>query len=327
MGEVLTQEEVDALLSGLTGGEVKAGTDQPAEPGSYVPYDFMNQDRIVRGRMPMLEMLHERFCRLFRQSISAAMQRVVDVTMLNLDRSRFGEFMRGLSAPSSLNIFRLEPLPGYGLLVLEGKLVFTMVNNFFGGRGTWYYKMEKPDFTPIEQRLIKTMVELILKDYDQVWQPVHKIAVSLARTEVNPQFVSIVPDGDGVVVAEIEISFEDVSEKMYFCLPYSSLDPIKDKLKTPYQSEALENMHAWANQIKNHLGEVPLEVAVRLGTAEITGRDVLSYKVGDIIPLRERSTEPVDIFVEDVLKLRGFVGSSRGCKAVKICQRVSPRKV
>lgn len=327
MGEVLTQEEVDALLSGLTGGEIKAETDKPVESGAYVPFDFMNQDRIVRGRLPMLEMLHERFARMFRQSVSAAMQRVIDVNMLNLEVNKFGEFMRGLSIPSSLNIFRMDPLPGYGLLVLEGKLIFTMVNNFFGGRGSWYYKMEKPDFTPIEQRLVKTVVELILKDYNQVWQPVHKVNVSLARTEVNPQFVSIVPDSDGVVVVEIEISFEDVSEKMYFCLPYASFEPIKEKLKAPYQSESMENMNVWLGQIAALLNTVPLAVNARLGTAEITGREVLSLKVGDIIQLNERCTKPADIFIEDVIKMRGYVGSSRGNKAIKISQMIEPRKV
>ena len=326
MGEVLTQEEVDALLSGLTGGEIKAETDKPVETGSYVPFDFMNQDRIVRGRLPMLEMLHERFSRLFRQSVSAAMQRVIDVNMLNLEISKFGEFMRGLSIPSSLNIFRIDPLPGYGLLVLEGKLIFTMVNNFFGGRGAWYYKMEKPDFTPIEQRLVKTVVELILKDYNQVWQPVHKVNITLARTEVNPQFVSIVPDSDSVVVVEIEISFEEVSEKMYFCLPYASLEPIKEKLKAPYQSESMENMNVWLGQITAHLKSVPVTVNARLGTAEITGREILELKVGDIIQLNERCTRPADVFVEDIMKMRGFVGSSRGSKAIKISQLLQSRK-
>ena len=326
MGEVLTQDEVDALLSGLTGGGIKSGTDTPAEPGSYVPYDFMNQDRIVRGRLPMLEMLHERFARLFRQSISATMQRMIDVNMLNLDQNKFGEFMRGLPVPSSLNIFRIDPLPGYGLLALEGKLIFTMVNNFFGGRGAGYYKMEKPDFTPIEQRLIKTVVDLILKDYNEVWQPVHKVDIALARTEVNPQFVSVVPDSDGVVVAEIEMSFEDTKEKMYFCLPYSTFEPIKEKLKAPYQSESLENLNVWREQIFSHLVAVPMEVCVRLGTAEISGREVLELKAGDVIQLKERITEPADVFVEDILKMHGHVGSCSGRKAIKVSNLIHPRK-
>lgn len=326
MGEILTQEEVDALLSGLSGGKIAAETDIPAGSESYIPFDFMNQGRIVRGRLPMLEMLHERFGRLFRQTLSATMQRVVDVNMVALDLNKFGEFMRGLSAPSSLNIFRLDPLPGFGLLALEGNLVFTMINSFFGGKATRAYPMEKPDFSPIEQKLIKTVVDLILRDYSQVWQPVHPIRVSHVRMEVNPQFVSIVPDSDGVVVAEIEFSIEESTERMFFCIPYATLEPIKEKLKQSYQGESPENVNAWQDQIAAHLNNVEVDMAVRLGTAEITGRQILDLKVGDIIQLNERCSQPVDVYVADILKLKGLVGSAYGNKAIRVTQLIPPRK-
>ncbi|NQU44801.1 flagellar motor switch protein FliM [bacterium] len=318
MSEVLSQEEVDALLSGLTGGAIASQTDQPAHEGSFTSYDFTNQDRVVRGKLPTLEMVHERFTRFFRQSISSAMQRIVDVNMVNTDMSKFGEFMRSQAIPSSYHVFRLEPLKGSCLLVLEGKLVYTMVNSFFGGKGASYYKMEGRDFTPIENRLIRTVVDIMLRDYERAWQPVQKLHVSLTRSEVNPQFVSIVPTSDVVWVIEVEMTFEDVSEKLYFCLPYSSIEPLKDKLKARFQSESMESENTWVGRIEQCLQTVPVELRVRLGSTSVTARDILNLKVGDILQLRERSGTAMDVYVEDVLKMQGMPGASRGNKAVKV---------
>lgn len=318
MGEVLSQEEVDALLSGLTGGDIRVEPGRPAAAGAYSPFDFTNQDRIVRGRLPTLEMVHDRFARLFRQSVSNAMQRVIDVNVLNTDMSKFGEFMRGQAIPSSYHIFRLDPLKGSGLLVLEGKLIFTMVNSFFGGKGTSYYKMEGRDFTPIETRMVKTVVEMILADYQNAWQPVHQLKISQVRSEVNPQFVSIVPPSDVVWVIEVEMTFEEVSEKMYFCLPYSTLEPMKEKLKARYQSESMEGENTWAGRISTILQAVDVEMCVHLGTTTITGRQILALKPGDIIQLNERSDRPLDIFIGSLLKMRGKPGRSRSYKAIQI---------
>lgn len=326
MGEVLSQDEVDALLSGLTGGDIEVESDQPAEKSSYQSYDFTNQDRIQRGRLPTLEMAHERFTRLFRQSISSAMQRIVDVNMVGAEMSKFGEFMRGQAIPSSYHIFRLDPLKGSGLIVLEGKLIFTMVNNFFGGRGASYVKMEGRDFTAIENRLIKTIVEMLVEDYQEAWMPVQKLDITLTRSEINPQFVSIVPPSDAVWVIEIELTFEDISERMYFCLPYSTLEPMKEKLKARYQSESMEGENTWLGRITNSLRDVNLSIGVRLGTAQVTGRELLALRVGDIIQLRERTDEPLDISVEGVRKFRGVAGSSRGNKAVRVTEIVRRRK-
>lgn len=325
MGDVLSQEEVDALLAGLTGGDIPTETDKPPEPGTFSSYDFTNQDRVVRGKLPTLEMVHERFTRFFRQSISSAMQRIVDVNMLNADMTKFGEFMRGQSIPSSYHIFRLEPLKGTCLLVLQGKLVYTMVNNFFGGKGASHYKMEGRDFTPIENKLIKTIVDITLRDYEKAWLPVQRLQISHVRNEVNPQFVSIVSTSDMVWVVDVEMSFEDVSERFFFCLPYSTIEPLKEKLKARFQSESMDAENTWVGRIEESLKSVPVGLSVRLGTAEITGRDALRLKSGDIIQLREHSNSPLNIYVEDVLKFRGLAGSAKGNKAVKICE-ISKRK-
>lgn len=324
MGDVLSQDEVDALLSGLTGGDIESETDAPAKEGDYKSFDFTNQDRVVRGKLPTLEMVHERFTRFFRQSISGAMQKIVDVNMVNADMNKFGEFMRSQAIPSSYHIFRLEPLKGSSLLVLEGKLVYTMVNSFFGGKGTSYYKMEGRDFTPIENKLIKTVVDIILRDYERAWQPVQKLATNLTRSEVNPQFVSIVPTSDVVWVVEVEMIFEDVSEKMYFCLPYSTIEPLKEKLKARFQSESMESENSWMGRIEESLNSIPVEMRAQLGTASITAREILQLREGDVIQLNERTGSKIGIFISDILKMYGVGGSLRGNKAIKVTDFVLP---
>lgn len=320
MGEVLSQEEVDALLSGLTGGDIKSQTDQPVSGDQFTSYDLTNQDRIVRGRLPTLEIVHERFTRLFSRSIHSTMQQIIDVNVLNVDSNKYGEFIRSSSIPSSYHIFRMDPLTGHGLLVLEGKLIFTLVNRLFGGKGPSYYKMEGRDFTAIEQKLIKSIVDLILKDYNAAWQPVHPINIVHARAELNPQFVSIVTHSESVVVIEIELSFEEVSERLFFCLPYSTIDPIKEKLKKAFQGESMENLNQWSDRVISNLREVPVEVCVKLGSTEKSGREILDLHVGDIIELDERSDSPLDIFVEETLKMRGTPGSSRGNQAIRVSE-------
>jgi flagellar motor switch protein FliM len=320
MSEVLSQDEVDALLSGLTGGEIESETDEPAKAGSFQVYDFTNQDRIVRGRLPTLEMVHERFTRLFRQSISGAMQRIIDISVINTEMTKFGEFMRGQAIPSSYHIFRMDPLKGTALVVLEGRLIFTMVNNFFGGKGVSYYKMEGRDFTPIESRLIRTVVEMVFRDYKEAWKPVQKVNVYGTRSEVNPQFVSIVPPSDPVWVTEVEVSFEDVSEKMFFCLPYATIEPMKDKLKASYQSESFGNENSWRDRIKRCLLQVPIDVKVHLGTANVTGRQILQFRPGDIVQLDERTDTPLNVFIEGILKYRGIGGNTDNCRAIQILE-------
>ncbi|MBN1865673.1 flagellar motor switch protein FliM [Candidatus Sumerlaeota bacterium] len=321
MGEVLSQDEVDALLSGLTGGEIPVGAEAPSDDRRYTLFDFMNQDRIVRGRLPTLEMVHERFSRLFRQSISSAMQRIIDVNMVSAEMTKFGEFIRSQPIPSSFHVLRIEPLKGTLLLSLDGKLIFTMVNVFFGGRGASFFKQEGRDFTAIENRLIRSFIEVLLKDYNSAWQPVQKLNITHMRSEVNPQFVSIVPPSDAVWVVEIEMSFEDVAERFHFCLPYSSLEPMKEKLKARYQSESMESENTWADRIAKNLHDIPIEVSARLGTAELTGRQILNLRVGDVIQLDERCDAPLAIFLEGVLKLEGAAGSLKGYKAVRIRNR------
>ncbi|MBN1477088.1 flagellar motor switch protein FliM [Candidatus Sumerlaeota bacterium] len=327
MSEVLSQDEVDALLKGISGGEIEVETEIPQEetfgPSSF---DFANQDRIIRGRLPTLEIVHDRFARLFRTSISTALHRVVDVSVLGTDLRKFGDFMRNLPLPTSLHLIRMDPLRGLSLLVLEGRLVFVFVDTFFGGSGGTHYKLEGRDFTVIEQRLIKKVVDIAIDDYQEAWQAISPLDITHVRSEINPQFVNIVPPSDVVVTISLELEFEEASGTMTFCLPYSTLEPIREKLRAGFQTETVDFDSTWMNRLRNQISEVDVDLMVHLGGSQITGRELLNLKVGDTIILDEDCSTPCEVYVEDILKFRGRIGVHRGCRAVQVESLVDPKR-
>ncbi len=195
MSSVLSQSEVDALLKGISGGEFEVEQQEGGGGGDeeIIPYDLTSQDRIIRGRMPTLEIIHDRFVRLFRLTLSTALRKVVDISVRSTELIKFGEFLKTLPVPSSLNLFRMSPLRGNAIMVLETRLVFTLIDLFFGGTGELEVKAEGRDFSAIEQRMIKRVVISALEDLQQSWRPVFPVQITFSRSEVNPQFVAIVP--------------------------------------------------------------------------------------------------------------------------------------
>jgi flagellar motor switch protein FliM len=278
--------------------------------------------------LPTIDIIHETFARQFTRSISAAMQRIIEINALNTSTMKFGDFIRQQSIPSSYQVFRIKPYEGMGLVVLEGKLVFTMVNSFFGGKGAYYYKYEGQGFTPIEDRLISTVIGFLLKDYDQAWkdsvQP--DLELSLTRSEMNPQFVAIVPSSEAVWVTEIEMVMDDTSERLFFCLPNSTLEPMKEKLKARFQTERAGGENIWENRLSDTLRNVPVEVRANLGSTEMTARRLLELKAGDVIQLDESVRTPLEVAVENVVKFRGLAGSANGCNAVKVTEVVGEER-
>ncbi|NUP88742.1 MAG: flagellar motor switch protein FliM [Candidatus Sumerlaeia bacterium] len=317
MPEVLSQAEIDALLRGISGGDIPTESGGEKREGVH-PFDFANQDRIIRGRMPTLDMVHDRFARQFRSSISTTIQRAVDVTVTGSDMIKFGDFMRSLPLPTSLHLFRMDPLRGLGIFVFDGRLVFSFIDTFFGGSGLSRVKLEGRDFTAIEQRLLKKVVDIALGDYEHAWKAVHPVAVSHVRSEVNPQFVNIVPPSEVVVVISLDLEFEESSGTLTFCLPYSTLEPIRDRLRAGFQSEHVDFDSTWIERLKHQIGEIRVNMRVVLGETEVTGRELSRMKPGDILMLGKDCAEPVTVYVENSPKFLGRVGVHRGSRAVQI---------
>ena len=283
MAKILTQDEVVALLKGMGGGEVETETDDGGGGEGITPYDLTSQDRIIRGRMPTLEIINDRFARFFRQSMTTSLRKVIDISAFSIDMIKFGEFMRALPVPTSLHIFKAEPLRGHAIMVIATKLVFNLVDRFFGGSGRGYIKVEGRDFTPIESRLITKVIKMALEDLEKAWNPVHPLTLSYVRGETNPQFASVVAPTEVVIVIKFEVELEQTVGTLIICLPYSTIEPIRSKLYAGFQSDQLEVDTAWINRFIERVREAEVNLQVELGRAMITGEDVMNLATGGLL--------------------------------------------
>lgn len=317
MSKILNQDEVDALLRGISGGEIETEEEVVESATGVVSFDLANQDRIIRGRMPVLEIINDRFSRLCTSALANTMRKRVDVNPISIDMSKFGDFMRSLPVPTSINIFKIDPLRGNALLVVDTRLVFSLVENFFGGAGS-QPKIEGRDFTPIEQSIIVKVVKIILANLEDAWRPVHEVSIELLRSEINPQFATIVPPSDVVVVISFEVELENALGSMILALPYATIEPIRSKLYAAFQTERLEIDHAWISRFRDRLMETPVDMSVTFGTTQMTGRQLLDLKVGDIMLLDEDEDDLLTARVQGILKFLGQPGFVKGNKAFQV---------
>lgn len=322
MSKILTQDEVDALLKGMSGGEIETETDTIEDDSGVTAYDLTNQDRIIRGRMPTLEIINDRFARILRTTLSSSLRKVIDVSAFSIDMIKFGEFMRALPVPTSLHIFKVDPLRGHGVMVIETKLVFNLVDNFFGGSGRGFIKIEGRDFTAIENRLINKVILMALDDLEKAWNPVHPIQLTYVRSETNPQFASVVAPTEVVIVIKFEVELEQTVGTLIVCLPYSTVEPIRSKLYAGFQSDQLEVDHEWINRFIDQVRMADVEISVELGRAMITGGDLLNLKLGDVILLEQDVADDLTAQVEGIPKFRGKPGVARGNKAFQVSSEI-----
>jgi flagellar motor switch protein FliM len=350
MSQILSQNEVDALLSAVSAGSVDtansstqantvdAGAESEGGSASWndsaqpelnepevevVPYDLTNQDRVIRGRMPTLDIIYERFIRLFRMSLSNSLRKIATISIISTDLLKFGEFVNTLPIPSCMCIMRFESLHGPALFVFESKLAYALVDSFFGGTDRPYTKVEGKEFTRIELSIMKKVMELAIKDLEEAWIPVHKADLEFVRTEVNPQFVGVVPPSEIIISTTFEIELENASGTITLVIPYSTIEPIKNKLNASFQTESDRVDKEWTEKVEEHLRNTEVSVLVNLGSAMITVGDLVNLSVGDVIPLSQDADGELDVLLEGVPKLKCFFGISRGNRAVQVTRIIS----
>ncbi len=317
MNNLLSQDEVDALLKGMDSGEIE--TESKKAPSYEVQtFDFTSHERVIRGRMPGLEMANERFGRFFRNSISGILMKFVDVTIQGHDLIKFGEFMRTLPLPSSINIFKMEPLKGFALVVIEAPMVFAFIDQFFGGGSKPWVKSEGRYFTPIEQKIIKKIVDTALKDLAEAWQGIFPMVPEHVSSEMNPQFVTIVTPSEAVIRIEIHIEIENFVGKLFFCIPYSIVEPVKDKLFSGIRNDVLASDERWIARLREILKESFVNLQVDMGSAELSLRDLVNMEKGNVITLQTSVSDELIIRVEGVPKMKGTAGSYRGNQGIKV---------
>ncbi len=318
--EILSQDEIDALLTGVDSGDVDtdAEAEQHAAPNTAMAYDFTSQDRIVRGRLPTLDMINERFARNFRISLFNFLRRSPTITVEGVQTNKFGDYIHSLFMPSNLNLIKIKPLRGTALFVLNPTLVYSLVDNYFGGSGKFHTKIEGREFTGTEMQVVKTVMSKLFDDLKKAWAPIMALDFEHVGSEVNPQFANIVSPSEVVVISTFHVELDNGGGDIHMTLPYSMLEPIREQLHAGVQSDTAEKDDRWGQSLRDRLKKAPLLLKSRLTDIEMTLRDLKKMQVGDVIPFD--FPETVVATVEDIPVFKAGYGMSRGNHALKVTE-------
>lgn len=317
MQDLLSQDEIDALLHGVDDGAVSTGADEPAD--GIKNYDLSTQDRIVRGRMPTLEMINERFARYTRISMFNLLRRTADVAVGGVQVIKFGEYVHSLYVPTSLNMVRIKPLRGTALFILDAKLVFKLVDNFFGGDGR-HVKIEGREFTPTENRVVQLVLQQAFKDMEEAWKAVLPVKFEYISSEVNPALANIVGPSEVVIVNSFHIELDGGGGDLHLTLPYSLIEPLREVLDSGVQSDVGDQDERWMASLRDEIMGANVRLRCKLLDRKIKLSDLSKLKAGDV--LQVEMPEHVTVFANDVPTYFGKLGASRGNYAVKITEKV-----
>jgi flagellar motor switch protein FliM len=315
--KILDQAEIDALIHGVDTGAVNT-TPEPA-PNEARSYDFANQMRIVRGRMPTLEIINERFARMFRVSMYNLLRRTAEIAVQPIQVKKFSEYVHTLHVPTSLNLVKMNPLRGTALVVLEPKLVFATVDNFFGGTGR-HAKIEGREFTATEQRIIHMVLRNVFADLHEAWSHVAPIELEFVQSEINPHFANIVSPSEIVVITSFHIEVDGGGGNLHVTMPYSMIEPLREILDAGIASDRVEKDERWVLTLREEIEDAEVQISTRLGRCNISLATLLNLKPGDIVPCD--FSGKVTVLAEDVPIFRGIYGNSHGQQAVKVEERV-----
>ena len=311
----LSQDEVDALLKGVNGDEDEASKEE-IDPSEVRPYNLATQERIVRGRMPTLEVINERFARLLRIGLFNFLRRSVEVSVGPVRISKYSDFIRNLVVPTNLNLVHMKPLRGTGLMVIDPSLAFLMVDNMFGGDGRFHTRVEGREFTQTELRIILRVVDILCENYAKSWEPVYPVEFEYIRSEMNTQFANIATPNEIVVAITFNIELGEMGGDMHFCFPYSMLEPLKDLLTSSLQGEVLGVDKRWVRLMTQQIQAAEVEIVADLAKQKLTLHEVLDLKVGDVIPLS--ISEEIDAVVDNIPVMRCKYGVFNSQYALRV---------
>ena len=317
--ELLSQDEIDALLHGVDDGDVETENDLELQDGVAREFDFAAHDRIVRGRLPTLEMINERFARSFRISLFNMLRRSAEISVSGVQMVKFSEYVQSMFVPTSLNIVKIHPLRGSALCVFDPKLVFILVDNYYGGIGR-HAKIEGREFSATEQRVVSIVLEDAFRDLKDAWSPVMHVDFEFNSMEVNPQFANIVSPTEVVVVSSFHVELDGGGGDFQVTIPYSMVEPIRDLLDAGIASDIADKDERWVISLREEINLAEVNMTCKLTDVEIPLVDVLELKEGDILPIN--MPEMVTLRAEDIPVLRGKVGEHRGSKAIQIVEVV-----
>lgn len=281
----LSQDEVDALLAGVTGESDSKAEAASTNDGARA-YDLSSPERVVRRRMQTLELINERFARHMRNVLLNFMRRSADITVGSIKIQKYADFERNLPVPSNLNMIQMKPLRGTALFTYDPNLVFLVIDSLFGGDGRYHTRVEGRDFTTTEQRIIRRLLNLTLESYGKSWDPVYPIEFEYVRSEMHTKFASITGNNEVVVVTSFHIEFGATGGDLNICLPYSMIEPVRDLLTRPLQETTLEEVdQRWSQQLSRQVRSADIDVVAEFARIPSSIRELMSLKVGDVLPV------------------------------------------
>ena len=315
--QILSQDEVDALLQGITGESQKL-EEADEEKGGIRSYDLSSQERIVRGRMPTMEIINERFARNIRIGLFNFIRKSPEISIGGIKVQKYSAFLREIVVPTNFNIVSVRPLRGSGLIVCDPTLVFAVIDALVGGAGKYHTRIEGRDFSPTEQRIILRLVEVVTAEYKKAWSGIYPLELEYQRSEMQPQFANVATPSEIVVATSFTLEIGDSSGTIHFCIPYATLEPIRDVLYSTIQGDSNEPDRRWVNLMKQQIQAAEVELVAELATAPATVEQLLSFKPGDFIELDLQKSIKAKVVGVPVFDCH--YGTSNGKYALKIDQ-------
>ncbi len=318
--QILSQDEVDALLQGITGESQKL--EQADVPqGEVRQYDLASQERIVRGRMPTMEIINERFARNIRIGLFNFIRKSPEVSIGGIKVQKYSAFLREIVVPTNFNIVSVKPLRGSGLIVCDPNLVFAVIDSLFGGAGKYHTRIEGRDFSPTETRVIHRLVEVVCAEFKKAWHGIYPLELEYQRSEMQPQFANIASPSEIVVATSFTLEVGETSGAVHFCIPYSTLEPIRDVLYSSMQGDSNEPDKRWVNLLTTQIQSAEVDLVAELATAPATVEQLLAFKPGDFIEL---DLEPeIHAKVDGVPVFDCHYGTANNRYAIKIDRLIS----
>ena len=322
MEQVLSQAEIDALLGGISEGEIQTEMPpeevQPEEKKQVADFDFIRFTKGKKERLPALEFIYDRFSKSFRSALSLFMEREVEVGMVPAQYVEYGEFIKTLPLPTNMNIVVTENLNGFFIVIFDAKLIFSVLETVFGSATISAPRIEGREFTKIEFNVIRKLIDLVSSEMEKAWEPVYKIHCKYSRSEINPNYITMVAMEETVSLNEFSIEIGDIKSWMKICMPYGVLESIKSYLISTPSREDMDMREKWLARVKERIMEVPVEVRAILGRKQISLQEFSKLCVDDVIMVDRYVNDAIDIEIHKRTKFRGKIGIFKGNKAVKI---------
>jgi flagellar motor switch protein FliM len=321
MSDFLSQDEVDSLLRGVTGETREAESEREPDKTVARSYNIASNERIVRGRMPTMEVINERFARMLRVSMFNLVRRTAEISVGPVRVVKFVDFIRNLVLPTNMNLVQAKPLRGNALFIFDPNLVFLIVDTMFGGDGRFHSRVEGREFTQTEHRIIQNMLSAVFEAYTKAWEPVYPLEFEFVRSEMNPQFANIATPNELVVVSTFEVDFNEVGGAINICLPYSMIQPIRELLFSAMQGDHLSADKNWNSLMARQIKSAEVELVAVLGHAKLTVEDLMKIRIGDIIPLQVE--ENIEATVNNVPVMECKYGIFNDQYSIKVEQMLS----